>query len=114
MSPLRETASSLPSMSIRSREVSNGAGSDWSFDPERSPWRGWTTPIKMGLRLSRTTRTPFVQPIPPEWQEPDDPRPRYRLCRVAFFLGAASMALFALSGLCQVLGILGGSEELLR
>lgn len=67
-----------------------------------------------GFEVVQDKESPDVQPIPPEWQEPDDPRPRYRLCRVAFFLGAASMALFALTGLCQVLGILGGSEELLR
>jgi hypothetical protein len=55
-----------------------------------------------------------VQPMPSEWQEPLDLRPKYRLFRVAFFLAAVAMSLYGMSAMCYVLARLGQIPFLIR
>src|SRR4051794_22025222 len=50
--------------------------------------------------------------MPNDWSEPIDLRPRYRLCRAAFFLAALTMGLYGLGALCRVMAIMGQSAVL--
>ena len=60
--------------------------------------------------MSFGPETETWEPIHPP--EPTDRKPRYRLLRVAFALGAISLGLLGLSGACEVMAYLGDRDIL--